>query len=39
MDKYFLSEDNRNYVNKIIKIRYFIAKNNNESIDYVMTDK
>ncbi|KAM0684767.1 hypothetical protein COBT_004025, partial [Conglomerata obtusa] len=31
--------DNRNYVNEIIKLRYFIAKNNNESIDYVMTDK
>ncbi|KAM0685151.1 hypothetical protein COBT_003639, partial [Conglomerata obtusa] len=39
IDKYFLSEDNRNYVNEIIKFCFFIAKNNNESIDYVMTDK
>ncbi|KAM0686713.1 hypothetical protein COBT_002060 [Conglomerata obtusa] len=39
MDKYFLLEDNGNYVDEIIKLRYFIAKNSNESIDYVMTDK
>ncbi|KAM0684845.1 hypothetical protein COBT_003946, partial [Conglomerata obtusa] len=39
MDKYFLSEDNRNYVIEFIKLRYFIAKKNNESIDYVMNDK
>ncbi|KAM0685185.1 hypothetical protein COBT_003606, partial [Conglomerata obtusa] len=39
MDKYFLSEDNKNLVSEIIKLCYFIAKNNNEIIEYVMTDK
>ncbi|KAM0685059.1 hypothetical protein COBT_003732, partial [Conglomerata obtusa] len=39
MDKYFLTEDNKNLVSEIIKICFFIAKNNNESIEYVMTDK
>ncbi|KAM0685575.1 hypothetical protein COBT_003213, partial [Conglomerata obtusa] len=36
---FFFKEDNRNSVNAIIKLRYFIAKNNNECIEYVMTDK
>ncbi|KAM0684792.1 hypothetical protein COBT_004000, partial [Conglomerata obtusa] len=39
IDKQCLSGDNRNHVNEIIKLRYNIDTNNDESIDYVMTDK
>ncbi|KAM0685802.1 hypothetical protein COBT_002983 [Conglomerata obtusa] len=39
MNKYLLSEDKRKHVNAIIELRCFIAKNNNECIEYVMTDK
>ncbi|KAM0675159.1 Exosome component 10 [Gurleya vavrai] len=36
--KYTISEDNKKLVDEILKLRCFIAKSNNESLFYVLTD-